>query len=121
MSFFLSPAGDPYNIARIGGAKAVDGAFILLGLGSEELLEWQGAPTEVAIKWRNAMAAVLSSHRPGRRVTQIDWLGLAATVNESWAKEQGWKAPVDAVPAPGPTAATATPERPHLTAVRADE
>jgi hypothetical protein len=119
MSFILTPAGDAYSISRIGGAKAVDGGFILFGAGPDEILEYQEAPTDVAIAWRNAAVALLGSHRPNRPVRQIDWLGLAATVDEPWARQMGWTSP--AAPVPTPPAATATPPRINPTPPNAAE
>jgi hypothetical protein len=121
MSFILTPAGDAYSISRIGGAKAVEGGFILFGAGPDEILEYQEAPTAVAIAWRNATVALLGSYRPNRPVRQIDWLGLAATVDEPWARQQGWTAPAGPATPPAAPVATATPKRINPTPPKAAE
>ena len=60
--------------------------------------------------WRDATAEVLEAYRPGRSLPRIDWPAVAATVDEAWARANGWDAPavpapVAVSPAPGPSAA----------------
>jgi len=121
MSFLLTPAGDAYSISRIGGAKAVDDGFLLFGAGTDEILEYHEVPTRVAVCWRNATVTLLSSYRPNRPVKQIDWLSLAATVDEPWARKLGWTAPVVAAVAPAQPIATTTSQRANMTPLRAAE
>jgi len=91
----VTPAGDAYSVDRIGGVRATDGGFLLLGNGADEILEWTEAPTAVALAWRDHLVSLLSSHRPRRPLKQLDWLGIAASVDPQWAAEQGWQ-PADA-------------------------
>ena len=90
MSFLRSPQGNVFHIGRIGGAKAIEGGFLLLEIVDQGLLEYSDAPTSVALAWRDALAEALTSYRPKRPVTQIDWLGIAATKDEVFARENGW-------------------------------
>jgi hypothetical protein len=106
MSFLLTPAGDAYSMARIGGAKAVDTGLLILGNGPDELLEYYEAPGPVAALWRDELVALLGGYRPHRPVRQLDWLALAAKADVAWAKENGWSGPAQTA-APGPAAAEA--------------
>lgn len=90
MSFLRSPQGNGFHISRIGGAKAVQDGFLLLEISEQGLLEYSEVPTAIAIAWRDALVDSLTSYRPKRPVTQIDWWGIAATIDEALARENGW-------------------------------
>jgi hypothetical protein len=107
MSFISTPAGDVYNVARIGGVKAVETGLLIFGNGQDEILEYAEVPGGVAALWRDELVALLSSHRPNRPVRQLDWLELGATVDPKWAGENGWTGPAPA--AVTPVSASPTP------------
>lgn len=107
-AFFVTAGGDVRNVECIGGAKAVEGGFLLLGIGQDEILEWMEVPTPVALAWRDAVVGLLSTYRPRRPLKQLDWLGIAAGVDPQWSAAQGWKPaepPAAAAPPPAPTPA----------------
>jgi hypothetical protein len=116
MSVFLtSPEGNSYSLFRIGGAKAVDSGFLLLGTGAEEILEYIATPTDVGLGWREALVDLLRSYRPNRPIRQIDWVGIAAMTDFEWAKDwaasNGWAIPEPPQGAPAPTASSTQPKR----------
>jgi len=118
-NFLTSPEGNAYSLFRIGGAKAIESGFLLLGSGAEEILEYIPTPTGVALAWRDALVTMLSGHRPNRPIRQIDWVGLAADVDfewaSAWAPQNGWIAPA------APTEAGTQPvRRPGQAALAAD-
>lgn len=109
MSFLTSPEGNVYATSRIGGAKAVDGGFVLLGtgVGNDRVLEYIETPTAVAIAWRNALSQTLTASHNDRRLPKIDWVGLAAEIDRPWATQwaakQGLSEPKVSAPTPRPT------------------
>jgi hypothetical protein len=116
MPFFRAPSRNAYSIDRIGGAKATEEYYIILGNAPDEILEFMEVPTEVAIAWRDATVDLLSTHRPHRPLRQIDWSGLAVSADPKWAADQGWITP----PAPqAPAAAPVSPVRPILSGAAA--
>jgi hypothetical protein len=123
MSFLSTPQRDAYSFERLGGNKAVENGFLILGSGPGEILEYTECPTPVALAWRDALTALLASYRPGRPMKQLDWLAIAASVDEPWARDNGWvppEAPAVSPLAPPPkpkplapaTAATPQPSGP---------
>jgi hypothetical protein len=96
-----------YNTGRFGGVKVVENAFLILDASSSDLLVYFEAPTEVALAWRDALNNVLASQKRHRPVQQLDWLAIAANVDPTWAKEQGWVPPAAAQEAPPSSALTA--------------
>ena len=91
--YLSTPKGDLYSLARVGGCKAIGSGLLILGSGAAEILEYIEAPEDVAVAWRDALHALLRDRRPGRQLAQLDWLGLAAEVDEMWAATQGWVPP----------------------------
>lgn len=89
MSFINSPEGNVYSLSRIGGGKALDSGFVLLGTGTgnDRVLEYIEAPTAVAVAWRNALSQALVNARSDRPVQQIDWIGLAVGADADWTKQ----------------------------------
>jgi hypothetical protein len=111
-AFLVTPEGAVHNVERIGGAKAVEDGFLLLGTAPDEILEWMEVPTAVAMAWRDAVAALLAAHRPRRPLKQLEWLKIAAGVDLPWAETQGWTAPEPTpVAALQPVVAAAPPVR----------
>ena len=126
LKFFRTPNGEVYNVDRIGGVKAVQQGYLLTST-RDEILVHVRCPVAVAMAWRDATAEVLEAYRPGRSLPRIDWLAVAATVDEAWARANGWEAPAvpvpaavsaalglsaapDAGPVPAPAAVSAAPE-----------
>jgi hypothetical protein len=99
LSFFSSPEGNVYAVQRVGGVKAVESGFLLLGTGADEVLEYIEVPAEVAVAWRDAAVRVLGSYRPGRSLPAADWKSLAAEADPAWAAEHLGVQPL-ATPAP---------------------
>ena len=91
MSFLRSPQGNVFHNGRIGGAKAVEEGFLLLDNSEQGLLEYSEVPTAIAIAWRDSVVDSLTSYRPKRPVKQIDWWGIAAKIDEGFARKNGWK------------------------------
>ena len=93
MAFIKTPSGNVFSHYRIGGVKAPEGYFIILGNGADEIVEFLEVPIEVALLWRDELVELLTTLRPNRAVRQLDWMALAATVDVAWATENGWTAP----------------------------
>ncbi len=118
-TFITSPSGHLYNVFGIGGAKALDSGFLLLGIGTgseRPILDYIPCPPKVSVAWRDALAVALEahSHRPNRPMRPIDWLAVAASVDREWAIANEWSDAEVAPdtkpagnPAPGPTRRTA--------------
>ncbi|CAH2603764.1 conserved protein of unknown function [Rhodovastum atsumiense] len=91
MSFMISPENNVYDIATLGGAKAfetdVNAGFLLLSSVAGQIHEYHQVPLKVALAWRNATTVLLTSHRPGRPVQQINWQELAVEADPTWAAE----------------------------------
>ena len=98
MAFFRMPSGNAYHISRIAGARAVEEAFLALGNAEEGLLEYDEAPTDVAVAWRDAAVEVLTSYRPNRPLRQVDWWGIAAKIDPGFARANGWRPEGEAAP-----------------------
>jgi len=85
VDFLRTPSGDLYSLVRIGGVKAVESGFLLLGAGAQELLEYYECPPTVAIAWRDRFQENYAMHRPGRRFPAIDWYAEAVAADPDWA------------------------------------
>ncbi|MEI7606404.1 MAG: hypothetical protein WCJ64_03365 [Rhodospirillaceae bacterium] len=89
-AFLTTQSGDTYSAAKIGGSKASNGWWLLLGLGVDEILEAVEVPSAVAKAWRDAVNQWLRDLKPGRRPPQIAWAELAVQADPAWAAKQGW-------------------------------
>jgi hypothetical protein len=121
VSFFSSPEDSVFSVHRIGGAKAVETGYLLLGTGPDEILEYIVVPTKVAVAWRDATRRVLQNYRPGRQLSSVDWASLAAEADPAWA-EENLGVPQQALVAPALTPVTApAPNRPIRLAAGSSE
>ena len=109
--FFVSPEGDAFTLGRIGGCKAVPSGYLLLGHGSDEILEYVPTSRSIAVAWRSVTIEILGLHLQGKSFDQPDWLGIAHEADPVWAAAH-WPLPPD-VDAPGNAAAPAEPSQPQ--------
>ncbi|MDR3525586.1 MAG: hypothetical protein P4L66_15960 [Acetobacteraceae bacterium] len=108
------PEGDAVAISRIGGCKAVSAGFLVLGLGTDEIIAFVSTSKNIAVAWRSVTIEILGLNLQGQPFDQPDWLGLAHEADPVWAAAN-WPLPPD-VDAPGnaTTPAAPSPSQPNI-------
>jgi len=94
-NYILTPKGDLVAASMIGRVRANDTGLLILGKGSDELIEYEQCPRDVAKAWRDALIEYLMQlqQRPGRAVEAPNWRQIAGKVDPTWAKGKGFEPP----------------------------
>ena len=85
MSYIATPDGNVLAPSKIGGCKAVPNGFVILGTGTNEVLEYIVCPPAVSLAWRKAFSPMLlGGARSGRPLLQLDWIAIAMAADPEW-------------------------------------
>jgi hypothetical protein len=97
--YIITPKGDLVDISVVGRVRASDTGLLILGKGSDELIEYEQCPREVAKAWRDALVEYMLQLQNRRPAEPPKWGEIAVKTDLNWARSKGYS------PAAGPATA----------------